>query len=259
MRLLVLLKQVPVSDAGGMDAARGLLRREPGEKRMNPHDAAALEAGLMLRDVAGGTLDALSMGPPSAKDMLEEALALGVDAAALLCGTDFAGADVLATARTLAAACALLGPYDAVLGGAFTTDGGTGHTLGTLAALLGQQYFIGVRALAPEVGGFVVTQELTCTVQRSRAPAPAVFSLLPQAYALRMPTLAGRLAARKKALRLITPAELALPREACGLAGSPTRVAAVETVQRPAAAPPVTGDPRTLAAAICACWREAPL
>lgn len=254
MRILTLLKQVPVSDAGGMDAVRGVLRREAGEKRMNPHDAAALEMGLRLRDAAGGTLEALSMGPPSSKSMLSEALALGADRAALLSGEAFAGADVLATARSLAAAYGFLGGYDAILGGAFTTDGGTGHTPGTLAALLGIPYFCGVCALAYEEEAWTLWQRLDRTQQRVRTSGPAVFSIAPDACALRMPTLAGRLAARRKIIELITPDMLALSAADCGLSGSPTRVVRVETLRRPPAVPPVTGEASELAGRIVACF-----
>ncbi|MDO4572470.1 MAG: hypothetical protein Q4C13_03810 [Clostridia bacterium] len=259
MRILVLLKQVPASDVGGMDAAIGLLRRDQGEKRVNPHDAAALEAGLRLREAAGGTLELMSMGPPSAREALAEALALGADAAALLCGEGFRGADVLATARALAAACRLLGPYDALLCGAFTTDGGTGHTPGTLAALLGLPYYAGVEEVAASPGGLLLTQTLTCTRQKLLLCAPAVLAIAPEAYRLRLPTLPGRLAARSRPVRVLPPEALALPPEALGLAGSPTRVVRVETLRRGPAAPPISGEARDMAERIYACFREAPL
>ena len=57
----------------------------------------AIESALQLRARIGGSVTALSMGPPSAEVILRKALALGVDDAVLLSDRAFGGADTLAT------------------------------------------------------------------------------------------------------------------------------------------------------------------
>lgn len=95
---------------------------------MNPACKHALEAGLRIKERHGGTVMAVSMGPPEAEEVLREALALGADQAVLLCDPRLAGADTLATSYTLARAVERVCPdFDLVLLGCHTTDSETGQ------------------------------------------------------------------------------------------------------------------------------------
>lgn len=219
MNLCVCLKQVPVSGAEVM-GEDGVLRRERGERRMNPHDGAALEAALRLRDAAGGRVTVLSMGPPAARVMLSEALTIGADEAVLITDPCFTGADVLATAYALACAIRRIGPFDYILCGDFTTDGGTGHTAGELAA----------RLELPYLGAVTRLSEMTATLRMERfeedirLDTAAVLSVLPDAYTLRLPGLSSRLLATEKPLRRLDVLAIGADPLRCGIAGSATRV-----------------------------------
>ena len=112
MKILVFVKQVPDTDDVKLDPKTGNLKREGVQSMINPLDANAIEAAVQLKEKYGGTVAAISMGPPQAEDMLKKALALGCDEAYLLSDRAFGGADTLATAYTLAKAAEKIGDYD---------------------------------------------------------------------------------------------------------------------------------------------------
>lgn len=137
MRISVCIKQVPVKAAPRAVQGRWTLQREGIEGKINEHDLQALETALRLREVSGGEVTVLTMGPPNAEEALREALARGADRALLLSDPAFAGADTLATSATLAQAIRRLESPDLILCGARTSDSGTGQVGPQLAEELG--------------------------------------------------------------------------------------------------------------------------
>lgn len=142
LNIVVCVKQVPASDDVRVNQETMTLVREGISNRTNPLDLRACEAALRLREMYGGRVTAISMGPPSAEEALKEALSLGVDGAVLLSDRAFAGSDTLATSYTLARAIRRLeretgAPVDLVVCGNRTTDGDTGQVGPETAAILG--------------------------------------------------------------------------------------------------------------------------
>lgn len=104
MNTIVLVKQVPdISDLrpDAWDTKKGTLRRGVLDSILNPLDLHALTLAADLRK-DGEKLIALTMGPPQAREMLQDCLARGADEAVLLSDMLFAGADTCATAIALA-------------------------------------------------------------------------------------------------------------------------------------------------------------
>ena len=77
------------------------------------------------------------MGPPQAKDILKDAIALGADDAYLLTDRVVAGSDTLATSMALAALVKNLGEYDLILCGREAADGCTAQVGPEMAEHLG--------------------------------------------------------------------------------------------------------------------------
>lgn len=128
MKIVVLMKQVPMVAELPWDRKTGQLRREAAEGMMNPACKHALEAALRLKDQHGAEITALSMGPATAEEVLREALALGADRAVLVSDSRLAGADTLATSYTLAWAVAMVAAeFDLMLLGCASTDSETGQ------------------------------------------------------------------------------------------------------------------------------------
>lgn len=239
MKCLVCVKYVPASDEAPMDASHTLVRSARAQQ-LNPADEAALEAALRLAGPCGVTV--LCMGAAFCEAPLQELLGRGAQEAVLVTGRGFAGADSLATARTLAAAVQKLGPFELILTGRRTLDGETGQVPAELAALLDVPCLTNLVELAVEPcalrtqtpsqtdgARLVCRRLLEDGIHTLTCRTPALVSLCEYSYPLRLPSLAGLRAAREKRVVVLDEAALGLSLSQCGLAGSPTRVKSVTT------------------------------
>ena len=221
MRALVCVKYVPTEAGAAMDAAGRLVRRADAQQ-LNPADEAALALALQL--CGGENVTVLCMGAAFCARPLHELLERGAARAVLLSGAGFAGADSLATARTLAAAAKRLGPFDLILCGRRTLDGETGQVPAELAALLGLPCLTNVTAAVPDGAALRCTRLLESGAAALRCVLPAVLTLCEYSCVLPAPSLAGIRAARSRAAEVWDESALDLPAAQRGLAGSPTRV-----------------------------------
>src|SRR5215213_6291399 len=115
LRIAALVKQIPKFEAMEL-GPDGRLVREGLELEMNAYCRRAVAQGCRLVEATGGSMTVFTLGPPSAEDVLREAIAWAdqVDAGAdgvLISDPAFAGSDTLATARALAAALDQEGPF----------------------------------------------------------------------------------------------------------------------------------------------------
>ncbi|MGL5331158.1 MAG: electron transfer flavoprotein subunit beta/FixA family protein [Peptostreptococcaceae bacterium] len=124
MNILVCIKQVPDTTEVKLDPKTGTLIRDGIPSIINPDDKAGLEEALILKDKLNAKVTVLTMGPPQAKNALKEALSMGADEGILLTDRAFAGADTLATSKTLASAIKTL-DYDLIIAGRQAIDGDT--------------------------------------------------------------------------------------------------------------------------------------
>ena len=102
-RMVCLVKQVPDTRNITSDVLQedGTVNRQALPAVVNPDDLFALEMALGVKDRYGGEITVISMGPPSAVEVLIDALSRGADHAVLLSDRKFAGADTLATSHVL--------------------------------------------------------------------------------------------------------------------------------------------------------------
>lgn len=135
--IIVLVKQVPEMDKVKFDTEKGKIDRSSAKGEVNPLDLNALEAAIQMKEKLGGTVTAISMGPPQAESALRDVLARGLDRAILLTDRRFGGADTLATSYTLASAIRKIGKFDFVICGEKTVDGDTGQVGPEVAEHLG--------------------------------------------------------------------------------------------------------------------------
>jgi electron transfer flavoprotein beta subunit len=133
---VVCLKVVPKSEEIRVDPETLRLEREGARSEINPPDMNTLEMALGLKDLHGGKVSIVSMGPPNFEPFLRIGLAMGADAVYLLSDQAFAGADTLATTYTLAKAITKLGAVDLILCGEESSDGATGQVPPGLAEWL---------------------------------------------------------------------------------------------------------------------------
>ncbi|MEW6082227.1 MAG: electron transfer flavoprotein subunit beta/FixA family protein [Bacillota bacterium] len=230
-RIAVLVKQV--LDPGHfhrvcIDLETNSIQRQGMPSIMNPHDRVALEVALGLKpSLQGASVAAVSMGPPSAMEVLEEALVMGADQAYLLSDRAFAGADTLATARCLARFLEKHGPYLLVLAGSETLDGATAQVPPQVAEFLGVPHVTLAQRLMMQEGCLLVERRSGKARISLRMVLPGLVSVLRQAAEPRIPSALDILRGSQKSVVSLDSASLDLAPGETGLAGSPTRVRGV--------------------------------
>lgn len=225
MKIVVCIKHVPdVQSERRLEEGR-LVRGE--EDVLNELDENAVEAAVSLAEDLGGEVVALTMGPEDAEDGVRRALQMGADAGVVVTDDALEGADVVATARTLAAAITRIGQVDLVVTGMASLDAMTSMLPGALAAALGVPALTLANALRVDEDTVTVTRTVGTVSEVLSAPLPALVSVTDQANEPRYPNFAAMRAARKKPVESWTLAELDLEPAA-------PAIAVVESEQRPA-------------------------
>ncbi|MBN2049867.1 MAG: electron transfer flavoprotein subunit beta/FixA family protein [Spirochaetales bacterium] len=235
LRLAVCIKQVPDTTNIRINPETNTLMREGVASIINPFDMYALEEALRLKERYGGTVTVISMGPPQAEAALRDALSFGPDKAVLLSDRAFAGADTLATSLTLSAALKKLGPFDVILAGKQAMDGDTGQVGPGIAENLGIPHVTEIRRIE------AIAEDRRITVQRLledgyvrlRAALPVLLTVVKEINEPRLPSLRGKMNAKKAEIPRWTAEELGLKPEETGLNGSPTQVMKIFTPPKP--------------------------
>lgn len=136
---IVCVKQVPDTANVTADAMKedGTVNRAALPAIFNPDDLYALEVALEVKDAYGGTVTAITMGPPKAADVLRDCLYRGADRTILITDRRAAASDTLATGYILSQAIRTIGRYDFVFCGRQAIDGDTAQVGPQCAEKLG--------------------------------------------------------------------------------------------------------------------------
>lgn len=225
MEILVCIKQVPATAEIEVDEKTGVLKRDSTAAKINPYDLYALEMALCLREEYGGNVHVLSMGPSQAKKALLEALHIGSDKAALLSDRRFAGADVLATARALAAGICTLGSFDLILCGKQTTDGDTAQVGPEIAEFLGIEHASYVQKAEVEEDSIIVDINLGDSILQQKMHMPCLLTVEKDANSPRLPSYRRSLNKSEDDITCFQLEDLnGIDENSAGLLGSPTQV-----------------------------------
>lgn len=229
MHWVACIKQVPNTTDVKIDPKTHTLMREGVESIVNPFDMYAIEEALRLKEkFPGSRVTALSMGPPQAEAALREAIAMGVDAAVLLTDRAFAGSDTWATSYTLSLAIRKLGEVSLILCGKQASDGDTAQVGPGIAAHLDVPQITYVRKIEHLDSNRIVAERLLENgYEVIEAPLPCVITVVKEINEPRLPSLKGKLAARKATVVRWGPDDIAADRSRIGLDGSPTKVVRV--------------------------------
>lgn len=209
-----------------MDPVTNTVIRENVESILNPFDAFAVEEAVRLKARCdGSSVMAISMGVPSAAQMLRGVIAVGVDQAMLLTDRAFAGADTWATANALASAIGILPQPDLILCGRMATDGDTAQVGPMLAEVLDIPHVTDVAEIVEAGEHSVVVRKLTDDgYQVLQVPLPALLSVTKEINVPRLPSIAGVLRGAEAEVQICSAAQLGVDPARVGLAGSVTKV-----------------------------------
>ena len=261
MKVIVCIKQVPDTTNVRINPETNTLVREGVQSIINPFDVYAIEEGVRIRERHGGTVTVITMGPPQAADALREAISLGVDGAYLVSDRAFAGADTLATAYALACAIRKLGGdaakpaggADVILMGRQAIDGDTGQVGPGVAENLGIPHVTDIRKIEEIAGSRIVVERLLEEgYARLATGLPVVLTVVKEINEPRMPSLKGKLAARKAEIPVLKAADIGADLQRLGLNGSPTQVMKIFTPPKPSGGKTFTGEPAETVSALLA-------
>lgn len=224
MNIIICIKQVPDSAEVKINPETGTMVREGVPSIINPFDMHAIEAGLQIRERAGGKVTVITMGPPQAESALRDAIAMGADEAVLLSDRAFAGSDTWATSFTLSKAINKIGA-DIVICGKQAIDGDTAQVGPETAEFLDIPHISYVRKIES------ITKE-SIKVQRMmdegydlvESSLPVLLTVVKELNEPRMPSLKGKMAAKKAVILTWGMADIPADENNVGLKGSPTKV-----------------------------------
>jgi electron transfer flavoprotein beta subunit len=245
MDIVVCIKQVPNTADVKIDPQTNTLIREGVESIVNPFDMYAIEEGLRLREKLGGKVTALSMGPPQAEAALREAIAMGVDEGILVSDRAFAGSDTWATSYTLCMALRRIGRFDLILCGKQASDGDTAQVGPGIATHLDLPQITYVRKVEQIDGQRIVAERLLENGYESiEAPLPCLMTVVKEINEPRLPSLKGKMKARKAEIVKWSAADVQADPKKTGLEGSPTKVVKIFTPPPREGGEIFTGDPQ---------------
>ncbi len=225
MKIAVCIKQVPATNEVRMDPVTNTIIREGIESIINPFDSYAIEEAIRLKEKYQAQTYAISMGIPAVKELLREALAIGLDQAYLLSDRAFAGADTLATAHVLAAGIKKAGGADLIICGKMATDGDTAQVGPMLAEMLDYSQITDISAIESLDEQQIVCRKLSDDGYiRVRAKLPALITVVKEINIPRLPSINGLLRGQQIEIPTYSVTDLAVDEKAIGLSGSPTQV-----------------------------------
>jgi electron transfer flavoprotein alpha subunit len=257
LRVAALVKQVPIVEQLTL-GPDGRLVRHGLELEMNAYCRRAVSKGVELARDSGGSCTVFTLGPPSAEDVLREAVAWGADDGVHLCDPAFAGSDTLATARALASALRAAGPFDLVLVGRNSIDSETGQVGPELAQLLDLPFATGVRVLELFEGTVAAELQLDDGIDEVEIDLPVVLSVAERLCEPCKVDPAGRAAVPADRIRRVDAASLGSG--PWGDDGSPTVVGAVRPLLHHRSGTILSGDLETqVASAVDALVRSGAL
>ena len=227
LKILVLIKQVPDITKVKFDVEKGRIDRSSAEAEINPFDLNALEAAVQIKERLGGSVLAISMGPPQAVSALKDAISRGADDAVLIEDKSFAGADTWATSYTLAQAIKMIGKFDLIFCGEKTVDGDTGQVGAEVAEHLDIPHVYYVSKIKDATNDKItLITEMDDASYNVESGFPLLISVTKDVNKPRLPILKEKLRAMKAEIKVWHADDMlnVLDMTKVGYLGSPTAV-----------------------------------
>lgn len=224
MQIVVCIKQVPDTAEVRINPETNTLIREGVPSIINPYDVHAIEAALQIREKVGGKVIVITMGPPQAEEALREAIAMGADDVRLISDRMFAGSDTWATSYTLFKAIQKIGA-DIILCGKQAIDGDTAQVGPNIAEYMNIPHIAYIKKIEDVTGTSMRVQRMMDDgYDVIETPLPVLLTVVKELNVPRLPSLKGKMAAKKAVITKMTAQDIEAEEQNVGLKGSPTQV-----------------------------------
>ncbi|MCP4137869.1 MAG: electron transfer flavoprotein subunit beta/FixA family protein [bacterium] len=224
LKIIVCVKQVPDTSKVKINPKNGTLIRESIENIMNPDDRHAMETALCLKERYGGTITAITMGPPQAEDVLREAFAMGADDALLITDKRFAGSDSLVTSNILSKVIKKSGKFDIIVTGVEAIDGNTSNVGFQLSEFLGIPLITQIHKIEIQNSSALIERLYGHEYQQIKIDLPILLAVNKDINKVRFSSLQGLNFCFDKEIKRITMDDIGGTEDEYGLKGSPTIV-----------------------------------
>lgn len=215
MNIVVFIKRVPDTESKiRIQRETNTLVEEGLNFIISPNDEYALEEGLRLREAKGGKVTAVTLGGDESLIILKKSLAMGVDEAVLIKDDLKETYDGLRVARILAAAVRVrFVEADLLLFGRMSIGADNAQVPAMTAEFLGWPQATVVTKLEIDGSAGIAYREIEGAMEKTEFSLPAVVSAQKGLNEPRYETLKGIMAAKKKMIPILTPADLGLRAE----------------------------------------------
>jgi electron transfer flavoprotein alpha subunit len=229
LNIAVLIKQIPLIEDANFDPVTKTIKRD-GPNVISAFDLRAISLAMDLKNKHGAETTVVTLGPPQAREALEQALAMGMDRAVHITDRACAGSDTLATARALAASLRRA-KFDLILLGKYSLDAETGQVGPEVAELMGIAQITGVRKI--EIDGRIVKAERESDegFEEVEASMPVLLTCAERVAAPIKVKADEAERAKSKSIETVSLKDLGVDPAQFGLEGSPTWVAEIRAVE----------------------------
>lgn len=225
LKIIVCAKQVPDTNEVKIDPVKNTLIREGVPSILNHDDANAMEEALRIKDMDPDThITVITMGPPQAKDLLIECMAMGADEGILVSDRALGGSDTWATSNALAAAVNKIGDFDLIFAGRQAIDGDTAQVGPQLAEKLDLPQVTYVKEFSIDGKEVTVKRALEDGYELVKLQLPCVLTAIKELNTPRYMSVGGIYDAVKADIPTWGAKELEIDLETVGLDASPTNV-----------------------------------
>ncbi len=177
--------------------------------KISDYDRNALEEAARLKEAAGGSIAAVTVGIPEATKGVKDALSRGADQAFFVADASFGDIGAPETAGILAVVIrSRIGNFDLILCGEGSSDRYDQQVGIRLAERLGIPCISFVQRIDLEDGRLLAERRLEDGIERVSAPLPAVVTVLPDINVPRIPGVKDTLSASRKPVVTIGREEL---------------------------------------------------
>ncbi|MCP4568431.1 MAG: electron transfer flavoprotein subunit beta/FixA family protein [FCB group bacterium] len=209
MNIVVIIKQVPEIELVRVDESAGQVTLPSGPGVVNPFDEYGIEEALKIKEQLGGKVTLLTLGSERAESALRQGLSVGADEAFLVTDPAFEESDPQATAKILAAAIKKVGEVGLVLAGKQAIDDDSAQVPAAVAANLDWPQVLFVRKTESISDAEAVFQRINEEGYDTVTTAlPAVVSVVKEINEPRLPSLKGKMAAKKAPVTKWSAADL---------------------------------------------------